>query len=1321
MDEGNNSVANNVARAIVAALDWNSTPDARKAAAFYLESIKAGDIRVLANTSFLLVKKDWSSEIRLHAFKMLQHLVRFRWEEFGPSEHRNFANAAFDLMSEIADTCEEWAVKSQTAALVAEIVRREFVNLWRELLPSLVSLSSKGPVQAELVSMMLRWLPEDITVHNEDLEGDRRRFLLRGLTQSLPEILPLLYTLLEKHFGAAMNEVGRQQLDIAKQHAAAVTATLNAVNAYAEWAPLSDLAKYGIIHGCCFLLSSPDFRLHACEFFKLVSPRKRPADDSASDFDSAMRNIFQILMNVSGEFLVRSTSAGAAIDENDYEFAEYVCESMVSLGSSNLPCILGDSTTFSLYIQQERGKMIEPAPIVSFSSTPAVEKLILKLAVFGGVKEFVADFGEKKDFVEKYSGKEFVADFGEKKDFVEKYSGKEFVEDSDAVLGKNLAVNQSEKNLAVNQSDFAVLGKNLAENQFMLGFFQHFKLALHYQSLQFWLVLMRDSMSKPKLSVHSSGDGPAATNADSTLAQVDDEKRKILTFLNDDVCSTILDISFQRMLKKEKLITGTTLSLGVLELWSDDFEGKGDFGSYRSRLLELIKFIASNKPLVAAAKVCERIIMNIKNLLNSPMPAQDLVVMESMQMALENVVSSIFDGSNQFAGGSSEVHSALCRIFEGLLRELLSLNWTEPVLVEVLGHYLDAMGPFLKYFPDAVAGVINKLFELLNSLPFIVKDPSTSSARHARLQICTSFIRIAKASDKSVLPHMKSIADTMAYLQREGRLLRGEHNLLGEAFLIMASAAGSQQQQEVLAWLLEPMSQQWIQIEWQNNYLSEPLGLVRLCSERAFMWSLFHMVTFFEKALKRSGMRKGNFNLQNSSPEISTAHPMASHLSWMLPPLLKLLRGMHSLCSPSIFQMLPGEIKAAMSMSDVERSSLGVGNLKSSKGTLTFVDGPQLDMNTEGYTEPNEADIRNWLKGIRDSGYNVLGLSTTIGDPFFKCMDVDSVALTLIENIQSMEFRHIRQLVHSVLIPLVKSCPPDMREIWLEKLLHPLFVHCQQALSCSWSSLLQEGRAKVPDNHGILTGSDLKVEVMEEKLLRDLTREICSLLSTIASPGLNASLPSLEHSGQVGRFDTSSLKDLDALASGSVVGFLLKHKSLAIPVLQILLEAFSWTDSEAVTKVCSFSAAVVLLSIFTNNTDLLEFVSRDLFSAAIRGLALESNALISADLVNLCREIFIYLCDRNPAPRQILLSLPCISPNDLHALEEALTKTASPKEQKQHMKSFLLLATGNNLKALAAQKSLNVITNVTVRQRSSLNAPENRIDEGETVGLAAIL
>lgn len=58
---------------------------------------------------------------------------------------------------------------------------------------------------------------------------------------------------------------------------------------------------------------------------------------------------------------------------------------------------------------------------------------------------------------------------------------------------------------------------------------------------------------------------------------------------------------------------------------------------------------------------------------------------------------------------------------EGLLQQLLTLQWTEPVLVEVLGHYMYSFGPFLKFFPDAVGMVVNKLFELLTSLPVIVK------------------------------------------------------------------------------------------------------------------------------------------------------------------------------------------------------------------------------------------------------------------------------------------------------------------------------------------------------------------------------------------------------------------------------------------------------------------------------------------------------------------------------------------------------------------------------------------------------------------------
>ncbi|KAG5080584.1 hypothetical protein JHK86_004649 [Glycine max] len=237
----------------------------------------------------------------------------------------------------------------------------------------------------------------------------------------------------------------------------------------------------------------------------------------------------------------------------------------------------------------------------------------------------------------------------------------------------------------------------------------------------------------------------------------------------------------------------------------------------------------------------------------------------------------------------------------------------------------------------------------------------------------------------------------MGCLQREGHLLQGEHNLLGEAFLVMSSSAGIQQQQDVLRWLLEPLSVQWTQLEWQDKYLSGPHGLVQLCSDVPVMWSIFHTVTFFERALKRSGLKKANWNSENSStPNSIPLNPMASRISWMVTPLLKLLRCIHSLWSPSVSQALPGEVRAAMVMGDVERFSLlGEGNSKLPKGVT---DGSKIDMNKEGYTEPNESDIRNWFKGIRDSG------------------------------------------------------------------------------------LLQDGRAMVPDAHGILSGSDLKVEVMEETI-----------------------------------------------------------------------------------------------------------------------------------------------------------------------------------------------------------------------------------------------
>lgn len=96
---------------------------------------------------------------------------------------------------------------------------------------------------------------------------------------------------------------------------------------------------------------------------------------------------------------------------------------------------------------------------------------------------------------------------------------------------------------------------------------------------------MRDLVSKPKIVAPAAGDGSVDNNPGSGSGQVDNEKRKLQSFVNDDICGTMLDVCFQRLLKREKVLPGTSFSLGPLELWSDDFEGKGEFSQYRSRLV----------------------------------------------------------------------------------------------------------------------------------------------------------------------------------------------------------------------------------------------------------------------------------------------------------------------------------------------------------------------------------------------------------------------------------------------------------------------------------------------------------------------------------------------------------------------------------------------------------------------------------------------------------------------------------------------------------------------------------------------------------------
>lgn len=1180
------------ARAIHAALDYNSPPEARLAASTYLESLKIGDVQPLGAIASALVKQSsLSSEVRHYGLKLLQYLVRMRWDELTVGTRAQLADLVLGLVPEIATSQDEWFLKSQTAALVAEVVRHEDTSLWQGLLFKLMELAAVSPAYAELVIMVLRWLPEDITVYNEDLEGDRRRQLLHSLTQSLSQIFPLFYKMLECHFGEALTSLQRNQLEVAKQHAAVVNATLNAILAYVEWAPVDKIAENGLIEACGFLLNAAEFRLRSGEIMKQIASRKRPLDESASAFDGALRRILEVSSQASRAL----QNAPSANKEDDSEFAEYLTEALAAIGSQNLQCLVGFQDHLTGYLQQ------------------------------------------------------------------------------------------------------------------MLGFYQHSKIGVHFWALLFWLAVLRDIPADPEYSYGND----LVSGKLGVLGPVSKDKKGIMILISNDVYASLLDHTFNWYFQnssKVQVAGGSTRSI-------EEISDVKDYGNYRGRLLEMVRLVSVRRPLIAIIKISERIKEACGSSTSSNITPG---VLDSAQKLLEAVIYAVFGGENLFP--STELPS-LQTPLEGILNTLLLAKWSGSAFVEIHGRLLDAMGPFLKSSPAATLSVLNKIFELLTSLPVVStsfgKDSSLIENSRSRLQVCTSLLRIAKAADKTISAHLEVIWKTISTLQEQGLLKQGEHNLIAEAFLVAGAAAGKECESKALDCFLTPIQTTWNSNNLQERFLMSPGNLVALLTKQTGnnvnedLWSIFHSVVFTERVVKRCATQHPD------ATATEPLHPIINHIKWIITPLLQLLRCIHALWSPNIKHSLPSAVQGALLMSSAEQASIiGEAGTKSSKANVAVVN--DVEMHTDSQIGGKENEVRNWLKGIRDSSYSLLGLAATHFTDIFFGYDCDTFQVSLLENIEAMEYRHVRLLLHFVVIPVVKSCPSHMRDLWLGKILPGPLAFCDSALSFSWTNLIKNGAVKLSEGACKSEGLGLKEEVLEEKLLRDLSRETCTLLAVLASPPLNPNLPSgdqlLQSRMEPMKFDNSAV-----LGSDCVMRLVIQHHSIAKPCLSICLQALKWPDTEAVHKALVLCGATVTVAIISGNIELQNYVATDLFTAIIEALTMDSNASAQAELINLFRIIYLIMARQHVAPRQILQSSPSITGDVLLAFENALSTTSSAKEHRQYIKSLLLQAAGGNLKALMAAKSSNAMTNVANRTRPTHHGAAMENEEAGKIGLAAFM
>uniref|UniRef100_A0A0D3HMC3 Exportin-5 C-terminal domain-containing protein n=1 Tax=Oryza barthii TaxID=65489 RepID=A0A0D3HMC3_9ORYZ len=160
-----------------------------------------GYVDALVRASLHLIRKDFPHEVRGHGVRLLQHLMRFRWEEVSIINWSKFADV-FSLLGVELGVLDDLVWKNAAADLVAEVVWSHGISLLHDLIPCLVCLSAKRATE-----------------------------------------------LLEKHVGAVLGEKEKCQVEVAEEHASVVKAVLDAAITYAGWAHVVDLGKHGLIKG----------------------------------------------------------------------------------------------------------------------------------------------------------------------------------------------------------------------------------------------------------------------------------------------------------------------------------------------------------------------------------------------------------------------------------------------------------------------------------------------------------------------------------------------------------------------------------------------------------------------------------------------------------------------------------------------------------------------------------------------------------------------------------------------------------------------------------------------------------------------------------------------------------------------------------------------------------------------------------------------------------------------------------------------------------------------------------------------------------------
>ncbi|KAI1886356.1 hypothetical protein AGOR_G00213180 [Albula goreensis] len=287
-----------------------------------------------------LADKSQSPVVRHFGLQILEHVIKFRWNNMSPQEKVQLKNCAMGLLSNGTHPImeEESHIKDVLSRIIVEMIKREWPQHWPDLLKELEALTNSGEAQTELVMLILLRLAEDVVTF-QTLPPQRRKDIQQTLTQNMESVFSFLLTILQRNVDEyrRLKRVPSQELK-AKAHCRVGVATLNTLAGYIDWVALVHITHNNcrLLEILCLLLGEPELQLEAAECLLIAVSRKGKLEDRKPLmllFDDVAMHYILSAAEAADAVKLSGQRRGQGVVERDYTFLKRLCQVLCALGT----------------------------------------------------------------------------------------------------------------------------------------------------------------------------------------------------------------------------------------------------------------------------------------------------------------------------------------------------------------------------------------------------------------------------------------------------------------------------------------------------------------------------------------------------------------------------------------------------------------------------------------------------------------------------------------------------------------------------------------------------------------------------------------------------------------------------------------------------------------------------------------------------------------------------------------------------------------------------------------------------------------------------